>query len=218
MGIPKTIVLCVNKAAPNQHDCGDDGRIKMTELNGIKTFTARELILPENALKIPSDNLDTQLLMRDEERDKVLTGRHTYIQYDVPPEFWQHPLFDRIEQKPDEHPKVRRALPFSQQVYKNLYNQEKDRPIAWLFPDVASIKHSCDPNCRFENLQDEAENGICRLTVLKPMNPGDEITIDWYDTSDQRTKRMTELGDYCTTDKSKDCIKCGRQAQKRAKC
>ena len=209
-----SIVLRVNEAAPNQHDCVDDGQIKMTELDGIQTFTARQLILAGNALEIPCANLDTQYLMRDEERDKVLRGRHTWIKYVESGDFWEHRLFDRIEKKPDEHPLVRRAVKFSQEVFTRVWDQEHKCPIPWLFPDVASIKHSCDPNCHFDKLQDRAENGICRLTVLKQMNPGDEITIDWHDLSDQRTKEMIEFGDHCTTE---DCIKCASQAQKRAK-
>jgi hypothetical protein len=214
MGRPE-LVLRVNKAAPTQHDCVENGQIKMTELNGIKTFTARQLILAENALLISCENLDTQLLMRDGERGKVLRG-HMWIKYDVWPQFWEHRLFNRIEKKPDdEHDIVRRAVKFSQEVFTNLSAQENKKLIHWLFPDVASIKHSCDPNCQFDKLQDRAEDGICRLTVLKQMNPGDEITIDWYHTSDQRTKMMIEFGDQCTTE---DCIKCASQAQKRAKC
>ena len=163
----QAIVLRVNEAAPDQHDCVGDGQIKMTELDGIKTFTARQLILAGNALEIPCANLDTQYLMRDDERDVVLRGRHTWIKYDVSRDFWEHRLFDRIEQKPDEHPIVRRAVKFSQEVFINLQAEEEKFSIPWLFPDVASIKHSCDPNCHFNNLQDRAENGICRLTVLK---------------------------------------------------
>ena len=228
-----SIVLRVNEAAPNQHDCVDDGQIKMTELDGIQTFTARQLIVAGNALEIPCANLDTQCLMRDEERDKVLRGKHMWIKYVVSGYFWEHRSFDRIEKKPDEHrhddhdaadfPEgadpvfrglVRRAVKFSQYVFTNLSAQEHKRPVSWLFPDVASIKHSCDPNCHFDKLQDRAENGICRLTVLKQMNPGDEITIDWHIFSDKRIKVMIEFGDHCTTE---DCIKCASQAQKRAK-
>lgn len=209
-----SLVLRVNEAAPNNHDCVDDGKIEMTELNGIKTFTAHQLISAGNALEIPCANLDTQYLMRAGQRDEVLRGRLKWITYDVSPGFWQHRLFDSIELKPDEHPMVRRAVKFSKEVFINLQDEEQKSDVEWLFPDVASIKHSCDPNCHFNKLQDRAEDGICRLTVLKQMFPGDEITIDWYDTSDQRMKTMIEFGDHCTTE---DCIKCASQPQKRAK-
>ena len=199
----------VNDVAPGAvHDCVGDGQIKMVEQDGIKTFTARQLILPGKTLEIPCENLDVQYLIENK-RDDVLSGRLSWMKYEVKPEFWQHPLFDRIPLEPDEHAMVHRAVKFSQVVYKDKICEKNRTGVHWLFPDVASMKHSCDPNCDFNKLQDGAAYGICRLTVLKQMNPDDEITIDWYDGHGQRMARMLEFGDECT---SKDCIKCAKRA------
>ena len=185
-----------------------NGKIIIEDQSGIKKFRAREQILPGTILELPCANLDTHDLIDESKRKIFLQNKHLWIKYEVSEEFWEHAYFCRLPLKPDEHPACR-AVKFSTRVFVSELAEKNRDDLWWLFPDVASINHACDPNCHFNKLQDRAENGICRLTVLKQMNPDDEITIDWYNGHDQRMAKMLEFGDECT---SKDCIKCAERA------
>lgn len=206
------------------HDCSPNGSVKMvleSDLYGatIAKFTAQVTIEPGTTLLLPSPGVKTDdLVVRESghineiHRDSILNGTHEGIKLDVDLAFWMLGVFHPSPPPSDVHPAIR-AVEYSIGVR---LSQAWVRPKYYLFPNIICIQNFCNPNCHVPELQELATYGICKLTVLKQINVGDEITVDNYrgawvtDEDRQETIRFFEY--TCTTE---HCLQCGGSEQQR---